>query len=401
MVRHLVRISTALGAAVLLVNCGDGSVEPLPAPFTAITAGLAHTCGLVGDGGAYCWGFNERGELGDGSRRQRSTPVAVIGELRFTSLSPGGLHTCGVTTTNQVFCWGFNLNGQLGDGTNSDRATPGQIAGSASLASVTAGGSYTCGLTGTGEGHCWGWNAFGQLGDGGTDDRELPTAIAGGVTFTGISVHGFHSCGRTGAGEAYCWGQNDYGQLGSGGTASSTTPVIVSGGLTFSTVDVGFHHSCGLVTDGSAYCWGRNFFGQLGDSGSVAQDSLPVRVVGGRQFKALSVGANFTCALEQGTDAAFCWGLNSSGQLGESVEGECSDPDAGAIYQCSFVPVAVRGGIRFESISAATQHVCGLSMDQVAYCWGLGSDGRLGDGSEGDGVFSIDPVRVAGQGTTQ
>jgi alpha-tubulin suppressor-like RCC1 family protein len=371
-------------------------VEPLPAAFTDVRAGVLHSCGLVGDGAAYCWGFNESGQLGDGSRRDRTIPTPVLGTLRFSSLSPGGSHTCGVTPAG-VYCWGLNLSGQLGDGGNADRATPGQIGSNVALVSVTAGASYNCGLTSAGAAHCWGYNEYGQLGDGSTVDQLLPTPVTGAQAFTAVGAYSFHTCGVTGGGVVYCWGRNEFGQLGNGTTAASMTPVQISGGLVFRAVDVGFWHTCGLVTDGTAYCWGRNNFGQLGigtlDSTQVTQ---PLQVAGGRTFASIDVGAAFTCAIEQATNAAFCWGYNGSGQLGASVQGECQD-EAGFIVQCALEPSPVSGGIAFQSISASTQHVCGLSTTSVAYCWGLGMNGQLGDGTKGDQRFSLEPVRVAGQ----
>jgi alpha-tubulin suppressor-like RCC1 family protein len=321
----------------------------------------------------------------------------VIGSLRFSSLSPGGSHSCGLTTGNTVYCWGLNLNGQLGDGGTADRATPGQISGSVALVSVVAGASYNCGLTSTGAAHCWGFNQYGQLGDGGSDDQGLPKAVAGGLTFAEIAAYSFHTCGRTTAGPVHCWGRNDYGQLGIGTTADSPTPALTTGGLVFSAVDVGFWHTCGLLADGSAYCWGRNNFGQLGlGTLDSIQTTAPREVAGGLKFASLSVGAAFTCAVEQGTNAGWCWGYNGSGQLGSNVGSECQD-EAGFIVQCAFEPAPMSGGISFQSISASTQHVCGLSTDGVAYCWGLGGNGQLGDGTKGDSRFSLEPVRVAGQ----
>ena len=397
MLRYIVRVALGLLMAVALPACGDGPSEPLPSPFTAVQAGVLHSCGLVGDGAAYCWGFNEYGQIGDGSRRGRATPVAVLGELRFKALGLGGGHTCGVTTSDDVWCWGFNLNGQLGNGATSDRATPGQVGASLKLVSITAGGSYSCGLTGAGAAHCWGWNQFGQLGDGGTSDQVSPVAVAGGLAFTQVAAYTSHTCALTPAGEAYCWGHNDFGQLGVGTTVDGATPAPVSNGLTFSTIDVGFWHTCGLLLDGSAYCWGQNNFGQLGTGEEgLIQEPAPVPVLGGHFFSTLSVGATFSCAVEQGTNAAFCWGNNGSGQLGANVAGRCEDA-GGNIFQCAFEPSPVSGGLAFQSMSAANQHVCGLTTDGDAYCWGLGSEGQLGDGSKGQNAFAIAPVRVAGQ----
>ena len=327
----------------------------------------------------------------------RTTPVPVLGSLQFKGLSPGGGHTCGVTQANDVYCWGFNLSGQLGDGGAADRATPGQISGTQKMTSVLAGGAYTCALTSAGASFCWGWNQSGQLGDGTAVDQATPKAVSGGLVFTQLSVGSFHTCGVTAAGQAYCWGRNEFGQLGDSTTVDHRSPAVVKSSINFVAVEVGFTHSCGVASDDSAHCWGRNNFLQLGlGPDGDPQVLAPRPVTGGHTFAQIDAGAVFTCGIEAGTGAAFCWGFNGSGQLGANVPGTCTD-ESGFPFQCTDEPTAVSGGLSFASISAATQHVCGLTTGGIAYCWGLGSEGQLGDGSKGDQVFTIQPVRVAGQ----
>ena len=92
----------------------DGSPAAAALTFTQITSGAFHSCGLVGDRKAYRWGLNLDGQIGDGTRMNRSRPRPVSGVLRFTQIAAGTSHTCAVTATNQAYCWGLNDNGQLG-----------------------------------------------------------------------------------------------------------------------------------------------------------------------------------------------------------------------------------------------------------------------------------------------
>src|SRR2546430_1353080 len=94
--------------------------------FAALSIGAAnHTCGVTTSRAAYCWGHNAAGEIGDGTRTNRSSPVLVGGGLSFVALSTGGETTCGVTTTGAAYCWGDNQLGQVGDGTSQNqRASP-------------------------------------------------------------------------------------------------------------------------------------------------------------------------------------------------------------------------------------------------------------------------------------
>ncbi len=75
-------------------------------------------------GAAYCWGYNNHGELGDGTTTQRTSPVAVLGGLTFATVSAGNVFTCGVTTGGAAYCWGHNESGELGDGTTNDSLVP-------------------------------------------------------------------------------------------------------------------------------------------------------------------------------------------------------------------------------------------------------------------------------------
>jgi alpha-tubulin suppressor-like RCC1 family protein len=157
--------------------------------FATVSAGDdRHSCGLTPAGEAYCWGANFDGELGDGTMNPDSTPVAVVGGLTFASLGAGGGHTCGATApggatpAGLVFCWGYNQHGQLGEGTPDSRPTPVAVLGGLTFASLSVGEFHTCGLTPTGAAYCWGYNVYGQLGDETTTDRMSPVAVAGGIT---------------------------------------------------------------------------------------------------------------------------------------------------------------------------------------------------------------------------
>jgi alpha-tubulin suppressor-like RCC1 family protein len=277
----------------------DGDIE-----WEDISVGRITTCGLSTEGDGYCWGHNQRGEIGSTTvplGALTPTPTLVEGGHTFKSVVAGWLHACGITTAGDAYCWGGNTSGQLGMGvfdTTSHRSpelVAGLPSGGLAFAQITLGSRYTCGITMDGDAYCWGENATGQLGDGTQVGRAAPTRVAGGLKFKQIvASSGFangafatpptslqgavgHTCALTPAGQAYCWGWNGNGELGDGSNIDRLTPTPVSGGLTFDTIASGGAYTCGMAGD-NVWCWGSNTNGQLG-KGDLAHASTPQRVL--------------------------------------------------------------------------------------------------------------------------
>jgi alpha-tubulin suppressor-like RCC1 family protein len=265
------------------------------------------------------------------------------------------------------------------------------VSGALTFAALDLGGAFSCGITTDSLAYCWGWNTFGQLGDGSTADRPTPVAVAGGHKLVGVAAGVRHACALGADSTVYCWGANDRGQLGNGLGADTTRPVAVSGGLKYATVAAGFDHTCALTGEGAAYCWGDNTLGQLGDT-ALPSSAVPHPVESdGRRFTAIATGGTHTCAIVQ-PGAAYCWGNGSAGQLGAAPQAECTT--ASGPILCNPLPIAVQGSLIFAALTAGNHHSCGLTVDDVAYCWGLNDRGQLGDGTR---TTRISPVRVATQ----
>jgi alpha-tubulin suppressor-like RCC1 family protein len=381
------------------VACATASPATIVS-FAAVFAGGAHTCALTSvPGAAYCWGRGESGQLGvpappstcltDGGLFSCSMiPVPVAGGLMFQTLAGGGSHTCALTSGGTAYCWGNNQFGQLGDTSTTNQDAPVPVAGGLAFVSIDAGAAHTCGLTSSGAVYCWGRNNRGQLGDGTTNNRAVPVAVSGNHTFQLIAAGGFsngHTCGLTDVGIAYCWGDNERGQLGAGTSDIGPHPVpsAVSGGLVFERLTAGLgRHSCGLTEVGAAYCWGENTFGALGNR-SKKDSSVPVAVAGNLSFDQLVAGGfiGHTCALID-SGAAYCWGENEKGQVGDGTTRD------------RVAPQAVVGGLAFLSIDAGFRHTCGVASTGIVYCWGSSGAGQLGNNSNS---LSTVPTKVFGQ----
>jgi alpha-tubulin suppressor-like RCC1 family protein len=342
----------------------------------SVVAG-ALTCALTTASVAYCWGYNNYGQLGNGDTSLvNPTPIKVSGGLLFAALFVSKVEgvTCGVTPLGVAYCWGNNGDGELGDGTRTNHKVPTPVTGGLTFRSFAVGTFHTCGVVMDGTAYCWGFSNAGAFGDGTTGSRPTPTVAAPGMKFDNIVAGQDFTCGLTlEGGAAYCWGRGPDGELGNGTASNSATPVPVSGGLTFQSLTAAGLAVCGLTTGGKAYCWGDDFFGTLGDGSSATDDGVtrrvaPVEVAGGLTFKSLSAGYRTVCGVVA-SGAGYCWGYNYDGAVGDGTLDTRSRP------------TPVSGGLTFQSIGVGTGQTCGVTTASALYCWGGNNNGELGDGT--------------------
>lgn len=253
---------------------------PTVSVVTAIAASASHSMAITNDG-VYAWGGNSSGQLGDGTTSDSSVPVKVLFPVTVTAvhaIAAGSYHSMAITNDG-VYTWGSNGGGQLGDGTRTNRTMPVRVELPAAVTSVSAiagGGFHSLALTNNGV-YAWGNNTFGQLGDGTITTSLVPVKViyekkTAPAAVTAIAAGFWHSLG-IGDGNIYGWGYGGNGELGS--NSSSTNNVFPikavlpkkSGPVSFVTVGAGDLHSLALSATGEVYAFGNNSSGQLGMSG--------------------------------------------------------------------------------------------------------------------------------------
>lgn len=386
-------------------------------------SGSHRTCALV-TYTVYCWGYNAYGQLGDGryigspndielsSSIDSLVPVkvtrasGVMAGKQIVKIFSAQHHSCALSSDGLMYCWGYNANGQLGTGGTTDSSVPVQVGGAlAGLTITDIGGTNnaSCAIAG-GKIYCWGVNANGVTGRSTTSGSTLTptlvtasntaTTLATNYTATKLSTSGSRSktmCAIV-SGKAYCWGDNNNGSIGNGTTSTSVTvPTKVTeaaGLLSGKTVTAisqdgyvssgsgGYPHVC-AIANGAAYCWGDNSSGQLGD-GTTTDKSSPVAVVtsgvlSGKTIQDVQAGLNHTCV--RADSAAYCWGSNGSGQLGDATNTQRTSPVAVAQQAGNLTSSNVL------SIGGGSNRGCAVVTDGRTFCWGLNSQGQIGDGT--------------------
>lgn len=195
-----------------------------------------------------------------------------------------------------------------------------------------------------------------------------------------LAVGANHACGLDVEGMAYCWGGNSVGQLGAGDLAGRHQPVPVVDGHRFMAISAGGSTTCALTAEeGAAYCWGHNSHGQVGD-GTTQNRAQPHRVGGNEVFEEIDVGFRFVCA-RTAEGHVYCWGANNRAQTG--------NPHSGAVPE----PRRVGGTLTFTSLTVGLLQACALTAGGEAYCWGAGEFGALGTGDTND---RAQPTAVSG-----
>lgn len=334
-----------------------------------LSLGGSHSCAIVNEV-VRCWGNNDRGQIGDGTQINRTTPAtAVYSSTTLANITAGYDYTCAHRfDNNRLFCWGNNADSQFGpslSATNFLVPTDTTI----SMANLSAGEGSTyrrlCGSGDDGAATCYGTFPFGDLSPSSYKAVSSPATPL--LPESSYGGDGFSCFLRTG--RVYCLGDNSAGQLGdnqSSGASSYflTIPTGLENSVT--SLSVNGKSACAIRSRVSLYCWGEI-------NGQTVPTEVPYTIPDVLSLESVAVGNNFFCVVNSGR--VYCQGDNAFGQIGSGS----TAPSVSSFQEvirasdnASIGPV--------QSVEAGDHHACLTSSNSV-YCWGRNNRGQVGVGS--------------------
>ena len=299
---------------------------------------------------------------------QQINSYAVDAGPTFKSVASGEHFTCGLTTLGDVYCWGANDRSQLGVSALNANSTPNKVYRVSNALEIVAGRDFACARISDGGVACWGRGDLGQTGDGIDTkvDRIFATRVHSVNTAIGIAAGFSHACVLLDDKTVRCWGENQLYQLGNDTSKIETMPVQVEGIPSVKEISSGANHTCALTESGFVYCWGDNKFGQLGIGTMMTLKSEPSVVLGLKKINKIQMGYNSSCASVEITGFT-CWGWGIDGQLAETDRFNRTLP----------VPITLStltdSATALVSISLGRTKACGLlnsAKSNLMYCWG-------------------------------
>ncbi len=354
------------------------------AAASRLDVGGEHSCAVRTNGVLSCWGRNNRGQLGIGSSRASTVPVAVP-LPNVKAVATGSLHTCALLNDGHVVCWGDNSKGQLGNGESTGSlnapSAPVSLPGPGTAIAISAGGDYSCAILIDKTTTCWGSDAYGQLGNGSAGDQLVPTAV---ISLPGdvvsISAGFSAACAVLSDGRVFCWGET----LLSAGSRLDQSPVNISLPSVATSVSAGVN-SCAVLVTQQVACWGFNFNGELGrglpaPASSDLYDVTAKLITAPASWKFVSVNAgSATCGVIEASPttnaSVVCWGSLTDANIARG-----SLP---TFFSVPGTAVAVATGA----------HICAMFNDERVSCVGSDQFGQIGNGIEnGYGWTPRDPI---------
>jgi alpha-tubulin suppressor-like RCC1 family protein len=340
--------------------------------WESVQAGYAHSLGIKKDGSLWSWGRGAKGQLGNGDANLASlTPTRIGTATNWQAVSTGIFHSLALKKDGTIWAWGYNNAGQIGDGTFDDRFTPTQIGTDNDWQAIETGHYFCLALKKDGTLWAWGDNTNGQLGDGIYLSKVRPTKVGADNDWQFINADLNSSLAIKKDGTLWTWGLNNDSKLGYQPLVpNQDIPNKVGTDNNWLSAAMGLNHVVAVKKDGTLWSWGGNELGQLGDLTTINK-ILPAQVGTEKDWQSVAAGDGYSLALKK-DKTIWSWGDVASnryiGILGN-----------GAFYGNS-VPLQT-GVAEWQSISAGKTYAFAIKSDASLWAWGYNDNGQLGNGS--------------------
>ncbi|MBK9640029.1 MAG: hypothetical protein IPO72_01725 [Saprospiraceae bacterium] len=342
-----------------------------------IDAGDWHSLGIKKDGTLWAWGYNNFGQLGNGSYDIKYSPTQIGTDSTWLKVVAGFEYSIALKSDGSLWAWGRNLDGQLGIGTQLSQSIPIQIGSDQNWTQAFASGySHTLAIKTDGSLWAWGENISGQLGNGSNMYQYNLIQIGLNTNWIQVGVSPYSSIGLREDGSLWTWGSDNAGQLGNGKFYSDTfqsTPneIIcpISNSSCWQQIATGDDaHTIAIKNDGTLWAWGNNRLGQLGNGTNVNQNK-PIQIGSESNWmQVLAAGADYSLALRS-DGSLWAWGYNEVGQLGDGTNKDKN------------TPTRIGADFNWVKLSAGLSHNLAIDVLAQLWVWGSNDGGELGDGS--------------------
>jgi alpha-tubulin suppressor-like RCC1 family protein len=324
------------------------------------------------DAGLFSWGASPQGENGLGATTSVSSPVQIGALTNWKQMVCAANCTAAIKTDGTLWSWGLNTSGQLGQNiaATTKQSSPNQVGSLTTWKQVAAGNGSFGGIKTDGTLWMWGLNTTGVLGNSTTNaSYSSPIQVGALTTWASMSISGFNAVHAIKTdGTLWAWGRNNEGALGNGSTVNTSSPIQIGTLTGWIQVNGGNASTKAIRSDGTLWAWGFNGGGDMG-IGNTINYSSPVQVGSLNDWKFITQDENSTVFAIKNNGTLWAWGFNNTvGMLGQNT----TTP---AYYSS---PIQVGALTNWKQVSVGLAHVVAVKTDGTLWAWGLNTSGQLG-----------------------
>ena len=400
----------ALFAGAVSVNAEDYT-------WKSVTAGDATTWGIRSDGSLWSWGWNEKGQGGNGVSERTATPTLADGNRVWKKVVGGKAYGFFLAEDGSLWAAGTAESGVQGTNDGVDHKVLTRIGTDndwADMACSRFWGYSAFAIKTNGTLWAWGENSAGRLGIGNTQAQTLPVQVGTDTDWKQVAAGVSSVLALKADGSLWGWGLNMYGEL-FGYEGRQSLPVRLGSETDWEKVLVIEFRAYAVKKDGTLWAWGDNSLNLLGFNTPTEEESTsegnPVEVVTEPRItkptqvtavegEVLAVsGCENTLSVATGTDGiiekVWMFGSNADGALGDGKGLGNGNKD----IPFATVPVnpSLKSSLKFTTMSSGQSYTMMLTDDGDIWGWGCNRGGQLGDETPNDQLqvaYKLKPIVI-------